>query len=75
LGNFGLKVEERKCADLQHRELRRIHALLLTLHGSRRAALLNGRRSSGFLYELAHLYLLEEFEQVSQPAEALCSSA
>jgi hypothetical protein len=48
-GDLGLKVEERKCADLRHRELRNTHALLLKLHGSRRAALLNGRRSSGFL--------------------------
>jgi hypothetical protein len=46
--DVGFKVEEIKCADLRHRELRNIHALLLKLHGSRRATLLNGRRSSGF---------------------------
>jgi hypothetical protein len=51
-GDLGLKVEERKCADLRYRELRNIHALLLKIHGSCRAALLNGRRSSGFFVKL-----------------------
>jgi hypothetical protein len=31
-GDLGIKVEERKCADLRHRELRNIHALLLVFH-------------------------------------------
>jgi hypothetical protein len=51
-GDLGFKVEETKCADLRHRELRNIYALLLTLHGSRRAALLNGRISYRFFVNL-----------------------
>jgi hypothetical protein len=52
LGDLNFEVQETKYTDLQHRELRNIHALLLKLHGSRRAALLNGRRSSGFFVNL-----------------------
>jgi hypothetical protein len=51
-GDLGFKVKEKECADLRHRELRNIHTLLLKLHGSRRAALLNGRRSRGFFVNL-----------------------
>jgi hypothetical protein len=51
-GDLGFKVEEKKCADLRHCELRNIHAFLLEIHGSRRAAHLNGRRSSGFFVNL-----------------------
>jgi hypothetical protein len=51
-GDLGFKMDKENCADLRHRELRKIHALLLTLHGSRQAALLKGRRSSGFVMNL-----------------------
>jgi hypothetical protein len=47
--DLGLKVEEQIRADLWHRELQKIRALLLTIHGSRWASLLLGRRRSGFM--------------------------
>jgi hypothetical protein len=61
-GDLGFEVEETKCANLRHRELRNINAL------PGRTSLWS--QNLRLFCELAHLCLHEEFEQVNQPAEA-----